>query len=127
MSTALKLGNKNNSEDFNLNLNKVNKISSENIKVKKKNLDQEIDLNNYENKDNSKNGIENIEKKIRKDAKGNPIVKGNKNYKVTFKDLISKEKLVQYVEIEDHKKYNFANSHMSEPENDNVSCTCVIF
>ena len=64
----------------------------------------------------------------RKDARGYPIAKGNKKYKVTFKDLVSKENLVHYIEIEDYKKYNISNnSQVSDVDNDNASCSCKIF
>lgn len=66
---------------------------------------------------------------LRIDARGIPIRKGNKKYKVTFKDLISKENLVNYIEVEDYKRYNQVNikAQEYESEGNDTSRTCKIF
>ena len=65
---------------------------------------------------------------IRRDAKGYPIKKGNKQYKVTFKDMVSKQNLVDFINIEEFKKYNLSyNSTNSYNDSDNASCSCEIF
>ena len=70
-------------------------------------------------------------KELRRDAKGHPIIKGSKKFKVTFKDLISKENLVEYVIIEDYKKYHNETFSIRQSTNgdkdDNTSCACNIF
>ena len=132
-SQASKISNSNNDNDKNkenILLTKV--IVKKKDKDKDKENDKEIDKENIEEiKENkilkSLNESINENINIRKDARGYPIRKGNKKYKVTFKDLISKENLVNYIDIEDYKKYNMTNnSHISDIDNDNTSCTCII-
>ena len=127
-------------KDLNKNNNSLNDniISTQVITTNKKlvtfgNLDsndinKNLSQNNHNIKESPQSELAIAKENIRKDARGYQIVKGNKKYKVTFKDLISKENLVNYIEIEDYKKYNITiNSHISDTDNDDTSCTCGIF
>jgi len=76
------------------------------------------------------------ENRIRKDFKGNPILKGGKKHRISFKDLIGKNNnLVETIEIESYKAFNAFNETIIEDDdkkdikdqNDNTSCSCVIF
>jgi hypothetical protein len=96
-------------------------ISLKNIIKRKKTLTKENNQNLKESKTFTKENI-------RKDARGYPIVKGNKKYKVTFKDLISKENLVNYIDIEKFNKSFEKQSQISDfDKKDNTSCACIIF
>jgi hypothetical protein len=53
---------------------------------------------------------------IRTDVFGNKIIKGSKNYKVTFIDEISREKIAQVVLIHTESKYDNLN--------DTENCQC---
>ncbi len=67
---------------------------------------------------------------MRKDYKGNPIIKGkNKKCHVTFKDFIGKNKLVEYINIEKIKdESDESKSKKTKINNEEiVSCTCSIF
>lgn len=74
---------------------------------------------------------ENSTNSIRKDAKGVPIVKGHKKHRVTFRDFISKQSLIDFINIESFKKDNsIENSTISQEkteDSDNTSCTCLIY
>ncbi len=118
---------KENTNNKEINYNKDSKILYENQILK---LNSEIKNEKKEEKIIKEEQLNNsFNENIRKDARGYQIKKGNKKYKVTFKDLISKEKLVTYIDIEDFKKYkiNNNNTQINDIENDNTSCTCVIF
>ncbi len=64
--------------------------------------------------------------KSRYDVKGNPITRGkNKKQKVTFRDLLGKEKLVDFVNIP--KESNKDEEEAKKKEKDSMSCTCRLF
>ena len=65
--------------------------------------------------------------KLRYDVKGNPIIRGkHKKQRVTFRDLISKEKLVEFVNIPRESNKDDEASKKNE-EKDSMSCACLIF
>jgi hypothetical protein len=64
--------------------------------------------------------------KFRYDSKGNPITRGKfKKQRVTFRDLISKEKLVEFINIP--KELNKDNDTSKPKEKDTMSCACLMF
>lgn len=75
--------------------------------------------------------------KIRRDAKGNVIVKGRKKHRISFKDILNKNaNLVDVVDIESYKEYNAKELSILEEKqgtinnmniNDNTSCACIVF
>jgi len=75
--------------------------------------------------------------KIRKDAKGVPIIKGKKKHRITFKDALDDVTgLIEEIEIESYKDYNAKELTIIEEKqetiknknnNDNTSCACAIF
>ena len=106
------------------------KLSTPFLDSNSNNLERNLNKNKNKIKENlietqSKFLIEKGKEKenIRKDARGNPIQKGNKKYKVTFKDLISKENLVNTIDIKKYKISQYSDLN----KNDNVTCSCTIF
>ncbi len=83
--------------------------------------------------------------KTRRDAKGNPIIKGRKKHAISFKDLLDKNAdLVEVVDVESFKEYNakelsFADDKHASLTNlnnssinngkssDNTSCACIVY
>ena len=66
--------------------------------------------------------------KIRYDSKGNAITRGKfRKQRVTFRDLISKEKLVEYVNIPKECNKDKDIAKVKEKEKEALSCTCLIF
>jgi hypothetical protein len=69
---------------------------------------------------------------IRKDSKGNKIIRGkDKKHHITFRDYISKKGLVDYVNVTSFKQLNMLstiehNKLNSQNMNDNQSCTCLL-
>ncbi len=67
----------------------------------------------------------NVECVERKDGYGNRIVKGKgKKQRVSFKDLLLKELLVEIVNVD---KEIYCEENSKSKENDNVSCMCLIY
>jgi hypothetical protein len=115
--------------------NKNFQIINEPINLKKIMLQKKISNNDnktfYSLKDTRTISIGNGREKVRKDARGIPIVKGNKKYKVSFIDFISKEKLIDIVEFQkyDHQNTNNTNNFgkFSSKNKQQTSCKCNIF
>ncbi len=146
-----------NSKLSNLNFNKVktrnsvttsttnndNKsIFNNNLLLTSTNEREKTSMNNNFNNNIQKNkkiDSNNVLKdmKIRKDANGVPIIRGKKRHRVTFKDMIDiKFELIDEVEVESYKDYNAKEISILEESNkkinndnnnDNTSCTCLIF
>jgi hypothetical protein len=71
-------------------------------------------------------------KNLRRDFRGNCIMKGKgKKHHITFRDYTGRIGLVDFVEIEMFKNVEFEEDSKlckkSEKDNENTSCTCVIF
>lgn len=60
--------------------------------------------------------------KKRHDHKGIEITKHNKNFKVSFRDKISKHRLVEIIDIESFKEYNITEEIPPTNSNNTVSC-----
>jgi hypothetical protein len=60
----------------------------------------------------------------RKDARGSPIKKGLKNYKVSFIDTLTKNKknIVDYIDVESYKQYNVDMSQDGQSKNSSTKC-----
>jgi hypothetical protein len=95
--------------------NSIQVFTKNNTKVFINNI-QDGKKNNTEKNDDSPN---------RMDAFGNLISKGKgKKQKVSFKDFLTKQKLVEILNVE---KITYIDDEPSPKENDNVSCTCLIY
>jgi hypothetical protein len=68
---------------------------------------------------------DNVSKASRSDVFGNPIVKGNKNYKVTFRDKTSIVPLTDEIGIKSYKKYyNDTENDQAEQKVKTACCGC---
>ena len=104
-------------------ISSIFKIKIENsIKVITKN-NTKVVINSIQDGNKLKN--EKCDLLDRVDAFGNKISKGKgKRQKVSFKDFLTKQRLVEIVDVE---KIVYLDDEPKTKENDNVSCTCCIF
>ena len=123
------------------NLSKLKNIDVENrLETKINNTDNKQILSNIQNDKEKirlrkkktcllKNELTDIT--TRKDHRGIPILKGNKNYRVSFKDFVTKLDLVEYLDLESYKILNLPDIKSEPPpqeeKNDNTSCSCLVF
>lgn len=77
---------------------------------------------NKEPKKQTKNEKSKKKDVIRKDYKGTVIQKGNKSHKVSFIDQVGRNNLIDEVEVESYKQFNFDLNNMNE----NCACKCLV-
>jgi hypothetical protein len=95
--------------------NSIQVFTKNNTKVYISNIQDGKKINTEKNDDHG----------VRMDAFGNLISKGKgKKQKVSFKDFLTKQKLVEILNVE---KITYIDDEPSPKENDNVSCTCLIY
>jgi hypothetical protein len=95
--------------------NSIQVITKNNTKVIINNIQDGKKINTEKNEDQQN----------RIDAFGNLITKGKgKKQKVSFKDFLTKQKLVEIMNVE---KITYIDDEPLPKENENVSCTCLIF
>ena len=119
---------------------KINNFKNENLEFFSKQGYNELKetTNTLEKNLNSRTNSNNLitnNKKIRRDFSGKIIEKSNKkNYHITFKDKIGKNKLIDYVNIKKIKTENDQNTLILNSNKENIeikkdqqSCVCLIY
>ena len=72
------------------------------------------------------NNIQPPNARKRRDHKGTEITKHNKNFKVSFRDNVSKHRLVERIDIESFKEYNLTEEMPSTNSTNTVGCCEII-
>ena len=88
-----------------------------------------IKMNPSSHNNNNKpqlNNMQPVNTKKRRDHKGTEITKHNKNFKVSFRDKVSKHRLVEIIDIESFKEYNLTEETPSTTTTNTVGCCAIV-
>lgn len=119
----------------NANYNKIENFKNKqnNIEVFSNVISETTTICNMDSKVPSNNNKIHFKSPTRKDINGKLIEKFNKkNYHISFRDQVTKLKLIDFVNIPDRNSESGINvdtdeKHDKEIKNDQQSCVCLIF